>query len=370
VLDRFRPRRDTGSAPYHYVLGPLGAAVLAAEQGIGVADLGYRRATTLAIAHHRRLPALVGGNGFFAALAGHARRHPDADLALWWSQRRCQATWGTLVQPHGFGRWQERGAVLDFFLVCDNADDAISRLTAALSGYEELARATPQLATVTLLWMTTLEREAQVRRALHPHGCVVATAPPAGGRSPAGGRAQPRRGGLAAARPNQAAPTAGRPRPSPLLDTGPTVNAAPSAAPAGCWNTDGPSRPRGERIGRSRASRCPCRRCSCSAAPNATPHRRRGGGRDDRSRPVARPAQPHRSGSQPRGAAGGMESRDPAPLAPPPAWTDLRPLAQALLAAALDACGNPLALPARPRSRGRPPYPDQEEAGRCAASPT
>jgi Replication-relaxation len=41
VLDRFRPRRDTGSAPYHYVLGPAGAAVLAAEQGIGVADLGY-----------------------------------------------------------------------------------------------------------------------------------------------------------------------------------------------------------------------------------------------------------------------------------------------------------------------------------------
>jgi hypothetical protein len=34
VLDRFRPRRDTGSAPYHYVLGPLGAATLAAEQGV------------------------------------------------------------------------------------------------------------------------------------------------------------------------------------------------------------------------------------------------------------------------------------------------------------------------------------------------
>jgi Replication-relaxation len=31
VLDRFRPRRDTGSAPYHYVLGPIGAAMLAAE---------------------------------------------------------------------------------------------------------------------------------------------------------------------------------------------------------------------------------------------------------------------------------------------------------------------------------------------------
>jgi len=185
VLDRFRPRRDTGSAPYHYVLGPLGAAVLAAERGIGVADLGYRRATTLAIAHHRRLPELVRGNGFFAALAGYAHRHADADLALWWSQRRCQATWGALVQPHGFGRWQQRGAVLDFFLECDSAADAPSRVTAAMAGYDELARATPQLATVILLWMTTPEREAEVRRALHPHGCLIATATRLGGRNPA-----------------------------------------------------------------------------------------------------------------------------------------------------------------------------------------
>jgi hypothetical protein len=185
VLDRFRPRCDTGSAPYHYVLGPLGAAVVAAEQGTQVGDLGYRRAATVAIAHHRRLPELVRVNGFFAALAGYARRHPDADLALWWSQRRCHSTWGAVVQPHGFGRWQQRGVVLDFFLECDNAPDAPSRLTTALAGYDELARATPRLATVTLLWMTTPEREAEARRTLHPRGCLVATATPAGGRNPA-----------------------------------------------------------------------------------------------------------------------------------------------------------------------------------------
>jgi hypothetical protein len=66
-------------------------------------------------------------------------------------------------------------------------------------------------------------------------------------------------------------------------------------------------------------------------------------------------------------AANGMETRDPAPApqaadelaapaAPaPPARADLRPLARALLAAALEACDDPLALPARPRCRGRPP---------------
>jgi hypothetical protein len=185
VLDRFRPRRDTGSAPYHYVLGPLGAAVLAAEQGIGVAGLGYRRATSLAIAHHRRLPQLLRGNGFFTALAGYARRQADAELVLWWSQRRCQATWGALVQPQGFGRWRERSAVLDFFLECDSATDAPGRIAAALASYDELARATPQLATVTLVWMTSAEREAELRRALRSRDCLVATATDQRGHNPA-----------------------------------------------------------------------------------------------------------------------------------------------------------------------------------------
>jgi Replication-relaxation len=101
VLDRFRPRRDTGSAPYHHVLGPLGAAVLAAEHGETVTQLGYRRSTALAIAHHLRLPELVAVNGFLCALTGHARHHSDTELALWMSQRDCQAKWGRVVQVHG-----------------------------------------------------------------------------------------------------------------------------------------------------------------------------------------------------------------------------------------------------------------------------
>jgi len=32
ILERFRPRRDRGTAPYHYVLGPAGTRVLAAYQ--------------------------------------------------------------------------------------------------------------------------------------------------------------------------------------------------------------------------------------------------------------------------------------------------------------------------------------------------
>jgi hypothetical protein len=54
-----------------------------------------------------------------------------------------------------------------------------------VAGYEDLARAAPRLATVTLLWMATAQREVEVRRALHPHDCLVATATPRDGTNPA-----------------------------------------------------------------------------------------------------------------------------------------------------------------------------------------
>jgi hypothetical protein len=185
VLDRFRPRRDTGSAPYHYVLGPLGAATLAAEQGITVADLGYRRATTLAVAHNRRLPEILAVNGFFIALAGYRRHHPDTELALWLSQQRCQATWGRLVQPHGFGRWRDHDTVLGFFLHYHSHQQPISQLIAALAGYDDLAQATPQLATNLLVWLTSTHREAQLHRTVPLRSYLVATATPSEGTNPA-----------------------------------------------------------------------------------------------------------------------------------------------------------------------------------------
>jgi hypothetical protein len=91
---------------------------------------------------YRRLPEILRVNGFFAALVGYARRHPDAELAVWWPQWRCQATWGRLIQPQGFGRWRDHGTVVDFFLECDHGEEPIS-ITAALAGYDDLADAVP-----------------------------------------------------------------------------------------------------------------------------------------------------------------------------------------------------------------------------------
>jgi Replication-relaxation len=175
VLDRFRPRRDTGSAPYHYVLGPLGAAMLATEQHSTVAELGYRRATALAVAHYQRLPEIVAVNSFFTALTAYARHHPDIELARWLSQRRCQAIWGTLVQPHGFGRWRDHDSVLEFFLHYAG-QELTSQLIAVLAGYDALAQATPQLATNVLVWLTSPQRETELHRTVPPRPYLLATA--------------------------------------------------------------------------------------------------------------------------------------------------------------------------------------------------
>jgi hypothetical protein len=185
VLDRFRPRRDTGSAPYHYVLGPLGAAVLAAERGLTVSYLGYRRSTALAIAHHPRLTELVAVNGFFSALAGHARHHPHTDLAVWLSERDCQAKWGRVVQPHGFGHWRDQDTILAFFLHHHHQDQPIRHLIATLAGYDTLADAIPERTTSLLLWLTSPQQEVELHRTVPPRRYLAATATAGHGTHPA-----------------------------------------------------------------------------------------------------------------------------------------------------------------------------------------
>jgi hypothetical protein len=169
VLVRFRPQRrhGEGSAPFHYVLGPAGAAVLAAERGIEPRRLGYRQDKALAIAHSQRLAHVVGVNGFFTALAGYARqqRAQGARLAVWWSERHCADRWGRLVRPDGYGRWREGHREVDFFLEYDRGTEPLERLTAKLHAYSQLADAT-QIPTPILLWLPSPGREASVRQAL------------------------------------------------------------------------------------------------------------------------------------------------------------------------------------------------------------
>jgi hypothetical protein len=172
ALARFRPQRrhGEGSAPFHYLLGPLGAAVLAAEQGIELRRLGYRADKALAIAHGQRLAHVIGVNGFFTALAASARQQraqgaSSATLVVWWSERRCTHQWGRLVRPDGYGRWREGDREVDFFLEFDRGTEPLERLVAKLGAYRELADTT-QIPTPLLFWLPSLGREASLREAL------------------------------------------------------------------------------------------------------------------------------------------------------------------------------------------------------------
>src|SRR5215470_12811397 len=123
AVDRFRPLAATGSSPYHWVLDQAGAEVLAAEDGVPPARLGYRRDRALDIAFSPRLAHTVGANGVFAALAAAARLG-GGELACWWSERRCGALWGDLARPDGYGLWRDPGSAgSDFFLEYDTGSE-------------------------------------------------------------------------------------------------------------------------------------------------------------------------------------------------------------------------------------------------------
>lgn len=190
LLERFRPRRDLGTAPYHYVLGSAGARVLAARHGLDPSSVRYRRDDALGVAHWQQLDHLVAVNGFFSALARAARDRADRALATWWSERRCAARWGGLVRPDGYGRWRDADAEVDFFVEVDLATEPPRRLAAKLAGYHNLVAAT-QITTPVLFWFPTPQREATARAALGTPTIPVATASPTRPANNAGGPAGP-----------------------------------------------------------------------------------------------------------------------------------------------------------------------------------
>jgi Replication-relaxation len=201
AVDRFRPLAITGSAPLHWVLGPAGAQVLAAEDAITVTQLGYRRDRALAIAWSPRLAHDTGVNGFFTALAATARAHPDCGLDAWWPERRCAALWGDLARPDGYGRWHEPGPAgtiraAEFFLEYDTGTEDLPRVTAKLAGYRQLAARTG-ITTPVLIWLPGPARETALRALLAALPAAltalvpVATATPASAATRPGGPAGP-----------------------------------------------------------------------------------------------------------------------------------------------------------------------------------
>ena len=185
VLDRFRPRHGGSPVPFHWVLGPLGAALIAAEHGVEVADLAWRRRLAGDLAASQRLAHLVGTNGFFCALYRSARTRTGCRLEEWWSERRCATEWGEVVRPDGYGVWTEHATSLPFLVEYDNGTERLERLARKLDGYARLAAAAGHPNWV-LFSFPSPRREAEARRVLRHPVVPVATTARAGRVAPDG----------------------------------------------------------------------------------------------------------------------------------------------------------------------------------------
>lgn len=175
VVDRFRFRSWSGTSPYHFTLGPAGAAVVAAERGVTVADLGWHKQTVTALVTNRQLAHLVGCNGVFTRLIRTARTRPDCQLAEWWSARRCATVWGEIVRPDAYAVWVEGDTRLPFCFEYDTGTETLGRLAAKLDGYARLAHAVGH-ATWVLFAFPSPGRHTAARRVLTHPAVPVATA--------------------------------------------------------------------------------------------------------------------------------------------------------------------------------------------------
>ncbi|TMQ92023.1 hypothetical protein ETD83_28270 [Actinomadura soli] len=181
ALERFQPWVPVGAAPFHWVIGPLGAQCLAAYQDTDPGAFGYRRTAVLRISHSQHLAHQVGVNEFFTRLHRHARHVPRARLEKWWPEHRCAQIWGDLARPDAYGRWSETPrngdgpTTIDFFLEHDTGSVTLAKVAAKLNGYEALAESTG-INTPVLFWVPSSRREANLRRLLGKPPVPVATA--------------------------------------------------------------------------------------------------------------------------------------------------------------------------------------------------
>jgi hypothetical protein len=165
VLERFRPYRQRGSHPYHYLLDRYGAQLIASERGIDVSDLDWSQVKTLRLASSQQLHHQVQANGLITRLAEALRATPGAVLLEWRGQRRCARTWGELVRPDGYLRLQLADEQLELWLEYDRATETHARLQEKLDRYEELALALERPVTL-LLTLPGERRERELHRAL------------------------------------------------------------------------------------------------------------------------------------------------------------------------------------------------------------
>lgn len=181
ALRRFRPHREVGSAPWHYLLGPVGAALLGAEdRDENRWQTAVRADRQLALEHSQRLTHMVGANWFFGALAAHARQASTVPGLRVWLNETATTAWLAaqvpvgyhgydMPHPDGLGVWAEHGPETTFVLEHDTGTEHLPQLTAKFQGYSRPAKAMAELGhlcPLLLFCFPTPRREQTARYAL------------------------------------------------------------------------------------------------------------------------------------------------------------------------------------------------------------
>jgi hypothetical protein len=141
LLERFRTNRGVdGAIPYHYILGPAGALLVAAAHDLTPKEFGYDRARLLRQATRADLPHTDGCNTLMIQLAAVHRHDPADQLLAWWDQDSCTRVWGDAIRPDAYGVYQHTTpdggtAVCSFFLEYDTGSEPLGRVTAKVRGY-------------------------------------------------------------------------------------------------------------------------------------------------------------------------------------------------------------------------------------------
>lgn len=174
-------------------LTQLGVEVVAAQHGDDLPRRDQARRRRWHLTRRANLPHLLGVNGFFTALAGHARTHPGSSLVRWWPAGRCQQmgafaepddndvavrVYQPRSRPDGHGIWVEGDRRVPFFLEYDlGTERPLSRLVDKIDGYRDLAHVTGRLWPV-LFWLHSPARERHLHQELAATGTIypVATA--------------------------------------------------------------------------------------------------------------------------------------------------------------------------------------------------
>jgi Replication-relaxation len=179
ALNRFRPNRATGSAPWHYLLGPLGAVLLGAEDRDDRKWLPQARAgRQVALQRSQRLAHMIGTNWFFVALAAHARQGAG-ELRTWLTGSHTTeffyqypislSALASLPHPDGAGVWADSGREIAFMLEYDTGSEHLAQLTGKLDSYARLADVLSlyhEQVPLLLFCFLTSRREQTARRAL------------------------------------------------------------------------------------------------------------------------------------------------------------------------------------------------------------